>query len=499
LIHGEHTPQYEENESQVPSLERRDQFRCLIAEDAPFYWRLLEWLAARRRLGELEVDVEELRQGVPTTRDLGGVLRQLESWGNLTTRIEPRKIRTLEDRRVERFRILLGEETAEILEFVAQQVEAPQVDAELAEDRLRILEAALAKLRDLLRTEQFENRASMEAAAFCLRQLRREATQADKDLFQFAQAVRLQARMSRPSGEEVALLVERLKRYMTRYLDAFAEVRHQCEEHLRVLQNPDFLPARTALEAHILAVMEDSSLLTGRLRRPVVVVNETLAILQRFFSVGGELERRCEEIHRATLQMVHSLKRHLEELVTRSQRRALLRSATDQLLSNSHGTESIIVDRFFDELWLVVRPHSLEGSSTPSDRCEVELPGPASRRKHRENLSYIQTVQRPRGVVRSLAEREMAELNEFVQRSILRGTASQSIEVGSYNNPDDLRLLFRALRAGRDHRNPMVKRLLKFRVEIAPSIGDTEVLVPILGRRLTSPRLRFVWENHDGR
>jgi len=483
-----------------PGAERRDLFRFLVAEDAESYWRILLWLSVRRTFGELEVDFEELREGVATDRDLGALLRQLEAWGSLSTRIEPRKIRTLEDRRVERYRVMLGEETADILDFVSQDAAATLADPELAEDRLRALEAGLADLLKAFSSPDFGTPAALGAAASCVRNLKREAMQADKDLFLFAQAIRLQGRMGHPSGGEVALIVERLRSYIARYLDSLTEVRFRCRQHLDELEDVRYAPMREALQSHLAGVAEESQHLTGR-RGRFPLVAETLALLGRFFAEDGELERRCEEISRATMALVQSLKRHLDELLTRSQRRALLRSATERLLAREEsgvGLDAQAIDVFFDELWLTVKPHALEGAATPADREDIPLPGPAARRQQREANAFVEPVRRPAGIARSLAENELGQLNDFVQRAILKGATSGTIDGGDYAGIDDLRLLFRAVRAGRDRRNPMVKRVLRYRVELAGASAGGPVEVRIDKSVLTAPRLQFIWEGHDG-
>lgn len=481
----------------LPSAARRDLFRFLVAEEPEGYWTVLDWLSWRRRMGELEVDFDELRSAVPTGRDLSDVLRQLEKWGNLSTRIEPRKIRTLEDRRVERYRVMLADETAEILEYIAQESSsAALADAELAEDRLRTLEAGMGGLLELLRSPAFDERQQLEAAASAVRQLKREVMQADKDLLLFAQAIRKQSRAGRPSGGDVAQIVGRLQRYIARYLDSLMEVRLRCEAHLTDLCGEPLAAQRDALQAFLVGVAEESLHLTGRRGRSPVV-EETLMALARFFEPLGELERRCNEIYSAAGELVRSLKRHLDELLTRSQRRALLRSATERLLI-PQGPDEVPVDRFFDELWLSVRPHALEGSATSSDREEVVLPGPTSRHGAREVVAFVQRGKRPTGISRSLAERELNELNAFVQRAILRGACQAPLDGGHYAQSEDVHLLFKALRAGRDRRNPMVRRLLRYKVELGEASTTPSVELPILGGVLTVPPLLFIWEDgHD--
>jgi len=43
----------------------------------------------------------------------------LEEWGNVSQRLEPRRIRTLEDRSLDRFKVRMADSTAQIVEFAA--------------------------------------------------------------------------------------------------------------------------------------------------------------------------------------------------------------------------------------------------------------------------------------------------------------------------------------------------------------------------------------------
>lgn len=92
----------------------------------------------------------------------------------------------------------------------------------------------------------------------------------------------------------------------------------------------------------------------------------------------------------------------------------------------------------------------------------------------------------------------MNALNEFVQRTILRGARRAPLEGGVYEQAEDVHLLFKALRAGRDRRNPMVRRLLRYRVELGEGATTPVVDVPIRGGTLTAPQLMFVWVDGHG-
>ncbi|MCC6545644.1 DUF2397 family protein [Candidatus Sumerlaeota bacterium] len=482
----------------LPSAARRGLFRFLVADQPEAYWAILGWLARRRHLGELEVDLEALREAVPMERDLMAALRQLEDWGNLTTRIEPRKIRTLEDRRVERYRVSLGEETDEILEFAAQELDREEMAAELAEDLLRSLDAGLGRLLELLRDATVEDdSAVLRDGSSLLRQLRREMLKADKELIAFARSIRMQARSVRPSGTDVAGFSDLLQRYVAQYLTALDEVRGQALKRLETLQSEEMTAAQVRLQSFLMAQAEEAMQLAGR-RARVLSVDEVLLALRRFFEPGGELHRRCEEIQSATIELVGSLRRYLEELLTRSQRRALLKSALDALLQSPEDESAEAADRLFDQLWRVVRPHTLEGTATPQDRENVELPDPGPRRTKKELSAFVAPPKRPRGVTRSLAEQELKDLNEFVDRAILKGAGEAWLTDGIYAGPEDARLLYRAIRAGRDRRNPMARRLLRFRVEVRSAAEAHWLKVDLSGGCLTAPPLLFVSEAHHG-
>lgn len=482
----------------LPSAARRGLFRFLVADQPEAYWAILGWLAQRRHLGELEVDLESLREAVPMERDLMAALRQLEEWGNLTTRIEPRKIRTLEDRRVERYRVSLGEETDEILEFAAQEQNEEETAAELAEDFLRSLEGGLARFLELLQDARpMDDAPALRDASSLLRQLRREMLKADKELIAFARSIRIQARSGRPSGTDIAGFIELLQRFVAQYLSILDEVRGRALEHLEALQSEAIAAARAQLQSCMLAQAEEAMQLSGR-RARVLSVDEVLSALRGFFEPAGELHRRCEEIQSATIELVGGLRRYLEELLTRSQRRALLRSAADRLLHVPEDLSADAADRLFDQLWNVVRPHTLEGTATPQDRESVELPGPGARKARKELRSFVEQPKRAKGITRSLAERELKDLNEFVDRAILKGAGTAWLSDGVYTGPEDVRLLYRAIRAGRDRRNPMARRLLRFRVEVRPSTGTVCPTVALAGGRLSAPPLLFVSEAADG-
>jgi hypothetical protein len=89
-------------------------------------------------------------------------------------------------------------------------------------------------------------------------------------------------------------------------------------------------------------------------------------------------------------------------------------------------------------------------------------------------------------------------VNEFVARAIFKGRSEAWLSDGVYTEPEDARLLYRAIRAGRDQRNPMVRRLLRFRVEIGLAAETDWMHVELDGGSLMAPPLLFVSEAHDG-
>lgn len=477
-----------------PSAARRSLFRFLVADQPETYWAILSWLAHRRHIGELEVGLEALREAVPMERDLMAALRQLEEWGNLTTRIEPRKIRTLEDRRVERYRVSLNEETDEILEFAAQELDNEETAAELAEDLLRSLEAGLERLLEMLQASKgAEDSGVLRDASSLLRQLRREMLKADKELIAFARSIRIQARSGRHSGKDVAGFIDLLQRYVSQYLASLDEVRTEALHRLGVLRSEETAAGRDHLQCFLGTQAEEAMQLAGR-RTRVLAVDEVLLALHRFFEPFGELNRRCEEIQSATIELVGSLRRYLEELLTRSQRRALLKSAAEALLHLPENESAEAADQLFDQLWRTVRPHTLEGLATPQDRESIDLPGPGPRRTKKELSVFVAPPKRPRGVARSLAEQEIRDLNAFVARAILKGESEAWLSEGVYANPEDASLLYRAIRTGRERHNPMARRLLRFRVELRQAPENGWDRVDLVGGSLTAPPLLFVSE-----
>ncbi|GEM_PF-2902598 len=88
-------------------------------------------------------------------QDLRADLNQLEDWGSVRQRLEPRRIRRLEDRGLNRYLIRLTEGMHEILEELEGRVEKAQARKRAsARDLLRDVEGALQKALEVLSAEE---------------------------------------------------------------------------------------------------------------------------------------------------------------------------------------------------------------------------------------------------------------------------------------------------------------------------------------------------------
>jgi hypothetical protein len=449
-----------------------DDFRFITAQDPIPYLVILVELFRRRQEQRLELPFDRLLDAVQPalssrisgTRDYGtpelrADLCALEEWGNVRQRLEPRRIRRLQDRGLERYLVRLTDGTHDLLERLDARAARRAGERESgARDHLRDLEDALGRVAEGLgRLGELGHEGRCRLGRDVQRaQAASEAAGAD--------LLRLELRLGELALETLDAarleeLVTHIQSYLERYLQDLDRRRRRA---LELLSEPGHAGLDTVHEALLREAAEDP-LSSGR---PPSHPGRGIELLGEFLREGGVLDRRCQAVHQRTADVAGHLERHLAALVRRSQLRACIRDRVAELARLDASPASVAaVDAFFTSLW---QSGHLVGAELPGTPARRAAPPRPRRRYERRRPTFGGAVVSPAdGEVagrRPLLQTWLEALGEFVEERILRGRRRAPVTDARLESFADVRLLVSAVRVGLTSR-AFHRRYLTYRVE----------------------------------
>jgi hypothetical protein len=475
-----------------------ERFRFLSADRRRAYaailWRLLE----HRRAHEIEIPYDDLMvECLPAVADVepGSYdpelfrtdVRQLEEWGNLAPRrLEPRRIETLADRRLQKFLCRLDDETAAILEFLEGR--ARMAVSALSGHGSHFLRDAEERLSEALRlavrisrAEKTPGKAGEAAAApseedilrfayLCV-EADRKVDEAARELSAFDAALVTFA-ASPFRLETLADVVDRLDRYVEDYVSQAAEragkLHRAARKLLRPLLSRTLARAKDAVERRL---REDpfAGPVPAAPRDPVAVAQG----LVPFFAPGGRFDGLLERVHGAARDVVRRVHAHIAAVRARNIRIETLRDRSRQMARIEESelpAANAWIDALFASAHLVtdLRPGTPEARSAP----------PRPVRRYRSERPAFRgefltgKTGRP-GQWKALQRARLLALGRFVEERILRESTKAPLSEADLSGLEDFRFLLSAVKA-HDLRGGRDRRFLSYRVERSRSNGGNE-------------------------
>jgi hypothetical protein len=487
-----------------------DGFRFLAADERrAAYLALLHGLLERRRAHEVEVAHEELHAHVaPAVEALEGRpygadrfrddLDHLHRWKNVTLRLEPARIRSIADRRRERFLVRLEAETAALLEFLELRLDqagiAPAGDAgaNLLQDIADGLEAARKSLQRGA-GQGGEGPGSPDSDDQLVRALHlvaecdartdrvaRELVELRDLLVDFvAEPFRVAA---------MAGLTQLLDRYLDAYLGRLQTAGERIRRQVgRLLRKGSAGLLLRASEAQ--AQRAAAHPFGGGVARPRAP-EEVLGGLVAFFAPGGRLESLCQRVNRETREAVRRIHRYVEEVRLKNVRTEAIRARAAELAQLAEG-EAEKGRRFIERLIASAHVPSDAREGTPAARAAPFRP--ARRHESRRPPFRGRVLEGKRSTVKAHRETErkrLDRLSSFILGRLLGGRPRAPLSAApSLVPPGELRDLVEAVKAFYLHGGKR-RALLRYAVE-KPAAGARARLAEA-GYVLTGPDYTFL-------
>lgn len=491
-----------------------ERFRFLSADRRRAYAAILWLLLEHRRAHEPEIYYDDLLveslsvvpdvEPGPYDPDLFRAdLRQLEEWGNLAPRrLEPRRIETLADRKLQKFRCRLDDETAAILEFL--EARARRSVSALSGHGSHFLRDAEERLTEALRLalgfSRKEKKPGEAAAApseedllrfayLCV-EADRKVDEAARELSAFDAALVTFA-VSPFRLETLSDVVDRLERYVEDYVSQAAERAGRLHRTARKLMRPSL--SRTlarAKEAVDRRLQEDpfAGPVPASLRDPAAVAQALLP----FFAPGGRFDSLLERVHGAARDVVRRVHAHIAAVRARNIRIETLRDRSRQmarLKESGLASANAWVNALFASAHLVtdLRP------GTPDARSA--LPRPVRRYRSERPLyrgEFLAAKTGKPGHWKALQRARLLALGRFVEERILKESAKMSLSEADISGIEDFRSLLSAVKA-HDLRGGRDRRFLSYRIERSRSNGGNgeRALLATAEGALDAPDLLF--------
>jgi hypothetical protein len=503
---GRFMPLWEYPINQITSRLDCRQWEFLTAPSREVYLAILvELYRARQQetLHELPFDVlheriapvlEEFRSPDRLEpADLRTSLNQLEAWGNVAMRLEPRRVRRIADRGLKLLLVRLTESTNTILEHLESQLEKIEHEsASSARFSLLQVDDALQVVISLLQdsgnpTEEDYCRAGRE-----LFRARQSVEDAGDELLHLDLWLSETA-VQPPDRERLIELLTHLETYFDRYLEQVDARREQCYQRLEALVTDAAEAFLAAVEQAMVREFAEDPTRAGR-RAPEI--RPLLRIIQDFLRPDGVLDYRRLTVHQRLADVVGHLRRYLSEIVRRSQLVSALRKLSRDLVHAPEPSFADEVDRYFLRLWQPAHAVLDENAGVPAAAVAPPRPyvyRPTGRRRFTGASIRPLANGQPKSS-RPLLVKQMDDLNDFVFRAVLRGDREALVADAALDNFQDVRLLLSAIRMARHEKSRLRNRYLRYRV--ARLTVDKEVILPVSdgSGRLHLPQLVFTAE-----
>lgn len=424
---------------------------------------------------------------------LRATLNQLEDWGNVAMRLEPRRVRTIADRGLKLLLVRLTESTNTILEHLESHLEeiehrgtsSARFSLLEVDDALQTLTSVLQGAGHLSDEDYCRSGRELIRAHQAVEEAGRELLRLDLWLSETA--------VQPPDRERLFDLLAHLESYFDRYLQQVDTRRERCFEKLKALLTDDTEPFFVAVDQ---ALQREFAGDPTRIGRRAPQLRPLLKIIQEFLRPDGILDYRRMIVHQRLADVVGHLRRYLSEIVRRSQLVASLRALSRELMRAPEDRFAKDVDALFLRLWQPAHVVLDENAGVPTERAVLPLPyiyRPIGKRRFTGASIRPSTNGHPKSSRPTLIK-QMEDLNAFVLRTVLRGQREGLVGDSVLDSFGDVRLLLSAIRMARHEKSRLRRRYLRYQVA-RPTVDKQVVLTLSDGTgRLHLPELIFTVE-----
>ncbi|REJ65680.1 MAG: DUF2397 family protein [Planctomycetota bacterium] len=466
-----------------------NQFRFLTNAPAePYVAILVALYRARQEEMQLEIPLVTLYERVlPVLQKfkaesdydrtaLRSHLNTLVDWGNVSMRLEPRRIRRIQDRGLERYLVRMTETTSAILSQLESHVDSISEDRTAsARFSLQDVDDFLAKIVDVLGIGDEADHDDLCRVGRQLAHARMAVEEAGEELLRLDLWLSEMA-IQIPDRDRLTELLTQLQTYFERYLQEIDQLRER--SHVKLIQLVKegaaefFDRVRDAME---LEYANDPTR-QGLMRPPEPI--QIIRAVQEFLEPEGILDARRKAVHERLADVTGHLKRYLTELVRRSQLVAGLRELSDRLLrTDNTAIQNGRLETLFLDLWQPAHAVLDENRGKPTETVEPPRP---PRSYTSAGHRFMGASIRPSANGRATSKRpalikQMQDLNEFVQSVILRGNPEAFVSEAELRDWSQVKMLFAAIRFARLDGSHLRKRYLRYRIAF-PTVSKVVTL-----------------------
>jgi ElaB/YqjD/DUF883 family membrane-anchored ribosome-binding protein len=419
-----------------------DHFRFLTAERQPVYLAILYALFQERLAHQIEIFHDSLYDQVATAiEDLSGNdypemlfrqdIDQLVNWGNITRKLESRRVRSLTDNSLRRNILKITEETFQLLRFLIEQSrpKAARTAARgflLLQDLSSMLEEFEAIIEKYYGDDQGE--ILLQRALHIIEGMDAKIDDAVAELTGLADQLHsfLDSRQFF-DHENFDKLMAQLESYNKSYLSRLTKVANQVFSRLRdLVRHPCFDELFT--EVMKLANQDNPAGSSPE---------DRFRILLSFFDPeSGKLHFYCRRVQTELYDALHRIHNYMRIRQDKTLRIANIRSRLAEMSSATIIEASTWLERLFSPGVVPM----LNGDGTPIEKILAPLPR-RNATKMRQKLSAQEIAEKSTSLEKSreLERQRIQRLNEFFAEKVLRGKSSGQTDKASLNTVDDLK------------------------------------------------------------
>lgn len=475
-----------------------------VATPHPYVAILIELYRSRQEDLTLELPFDELYDRVvdllevqPPARIVEAVhlrkyLDQLQEWGNIAVRLEPRRIRRISDRGLERYLVRLLPETQLILGQLETRLD--QTDLSLpapAAFSLGDVNDALRFVVDLLESHAPIDPEEYVRVGRALGRTRRLLEEAGEDLLRLDLWLSELA-MEAPESGRIRKLLDELEAYFERYLRNVDDGRRTCSDRVRQLQTSDAASFLGAVREASERELADDPTRNARLLPDYRML---VASMAEFLHPGGVLDQRRRVVHQRLAEVAGRLKRFLNDLLRRSQVVSQLQAASKAVMhANDSAEVEAAIDNSMQRMWQSGHAMFDGENGLPRDPAYLTRPHRSSAATRdafagatveQSDKSESKPKQKPTMVAR------LDELNGFVSRAILGRSKSVSVGKAKLESIADVRQLIAAVRESRLRNSRLRQRSLSYKVSGIDASKTVTIKTADGSGELTLPALMF--------
>ncbi len=442
----------------------------LSAERREIYATILFFLAARRKAHEIEKyhndiydavqpTIEEITSSDYTLSTFRADIEQLVSWGNVDVRLEPYRLQTISDRRLQKYLYRISEGTRTLCESLEQMRPPEDIDrVMLDQDHLIEITEYIERAEKLRMRGIHDDDEMLRRVSRCFVQIDEKCRLIATEITEFGARI---ATFNTSPFHLSALpeIIDWLDRYVDHYLQRVAKESPGLYHRLREWSHGDsrvlLERAHEATRAHFL-----SNPLSGpwseQLRSADMILNDVVP----FFAPEGQFAELCQRVNEQVRALVRKIRQYVDDIRQRNIRVKALRRRTSDIM---HREEAQLeeVRSWLNEL--IGSGHYREdaGKGTPSRRASPPRPTYWRSRVARPPFrgAALKKEKWTLKAKRELEKARLARLSRFVTGGLLRGENAADMRDVTLEQPAAVRDYLDALKAYFIGRHSERKRL----------------------------------------